>query len=250
MAARLEFLDAQQTPMGVISLRRRHDPVSDQLVYEAKLNDEFLMSSLFTAAEEEVARLALAELATAVRDGAVSDGAGFDVVVGGLGLGYTAHAVLGDRRVRSLIVVDALAEVINWHHQHLVPLGESLTSDSRCHLLQGDFFALATGDGFDPEAPKRQFDAVIVDIDHSPRELLHPSHAGFYQPKGVQRLADHIRPGGIFSLWSNDPPDAAYEATLAAVFADVRTEVVRFNSAVPGREDTNTVYLARCSNVS
>ena len=43
-------LDAQQTPMGVISLRRRHDPVSDQVVYEAKLDDEFLMSSLFTAA--------------------------------------------------------------------------------------------------------------------------------------------------------------------------------------------------------
>ncbi|MCZ3385662.1 MAG: spermidine synthase, partial [Actinomycetia bacterium] len=71
MAARLEFLDAQQTPMGVISLRRRHDPVSDRLVYEAKLDDEFLMSSLFTAAEEEVARLALAEL-----DGRGLDGRG------------------------------------------------------------------------------------------------------------------------------------------------------------------------------
>ena len=235
MAAQLEFLDAQQTPMGVISLRRRHDPVSDQVVYEAKLDDEFLMSSLFTAAEEEVARLALAEL----------DGSELDVVVGGLGLGYTAHTVLADSRVRSLIVVDALPEVIAWHQRHLLPLGESLTSDSRCRLVQGDFFALAAGDGFDADRRGRQFDAVIVDIDHSPRELLHPSHAGFYEPAGIRRLVEHLRPGGVFSLWSNDPPDDAYAAALEAVFVDVRAEVVSFDSALRGREATNTVYVAR-----
>ena len=235
MAARLEFLDAQQTPMGVISLRRRHDPVSDQVVYEAKLDDEFLMSSLFTAAEEEVARLALAEL----------DGSELDVVVGGLGLGYTANSVLADPRVRSLVVVDALSQVIDWHERHLLPLGESLTSEPRCRLVQGDFFALIAGDGFDAGAPGRKFDAVIVDIDHSPRELLHPRHASFYEPAGVRRLAEHLRPGGVFSLWSNDPPDARYEAALATAFVDVRAEVVTFDSALEGREATNTVYIAR-----
>jgi len=235
MAARLEFLDAQQTPMGVISLRRRHDPVSDQIVYEAKLDDEFLMSSLFTAAEEEVARLALVEV----------DGDGLDVVVGGLGLGYTAHTVLADPRVRSLIVVDALGQVIDWHERQLLPLGKVLTSDSRCRLIQGDFFALAAGDGFDADKPDRQFDAIIVDIDHSPRELLHPSHAGFYEPAGIHRLVEHLRPGGVFSLWSNDSPDAVYTAELEAVFVDVRTEVVRFDGALQGREATNTVYVAR-----
>jgi spermidine synthase len=112
-------------------------------------------------------------------------------------------------------------------------------------LVQGDFFALAAGDGFDADAPGRQFDAVIVDIDHSPRELLNPSHAGFYQPVGIQRLAEHLRPGGVFSLWSNDPPDAAYTAELEAVFVNVRAEVVRFDSALVGRQATNTVYLAR-----
>ncbi|MCZ3386126.1 MAG: spermidine synthase, partial [Actinomycetia bacterium] len=180
-------------------------------------------------------------------DGTGLDGEGLDVVVGGLGLGYTAHTVLADPRVRSLVVVDALAEVISWHQRHLLPLGEALTSDSRCRLVHADFFALAAGDGFDADAPERAFDAVIVDIDHSPRELLHPSHAGFYEPQGVQRLAGHLRPGGIFSLWSNDPPDAAYEAMLATAFTDVRAEVVTFDSALEGREATNTVYLARRS---
>jgi spermidine synthase len=235
VAAQLEFLDAQQTPMGVISLRRRHDPVTDQVVYEAKLDDEFLMSSLFTAAEEDVARLALAEL----------DGDELDVVVGGLGLGYTANTVLADPRVRSLVVVDALSQVIDWHVRHLLPLGEALTSDPRCRLVQGDFFALAAGGGFDAAAPGRQFDAVIVDIDHSPRELLHPRHANFYEPTGIRRLAEQLRPGGIFSLWSNDPPDSAYAAQLAVTFADVRSEVVRFDSALQGQQATNTVYVAR-----
>ena len=235
MSARFKVLDARQTPMGVISLRRRHDPVSDSEVYEAKLDDEFLMSSLFVAAEVEVARLALLEL----------DGDELDVVVGGLGLGYTAHTVLADPRVRSLVVVEALDAVIDWHERQLLPLGEALTTDPRCRLLNGDFFALARGDAMDPQGPGRTFDAVIVDIDHSPRELLHPSHADFYKLDGVRRLAGHLRPGGVFSLWSNDPPDVEYEQLLAAAFTDVRAEVVRFPSALPDQEASNTVYVAR-----
>jgi spermidine synthase len=239
MGARLEYLDAQQSPMGVISLRRRHDPASGQQVYEAKLDDEFLMSSLFTLAEVEVARLALAELV----------GDGLDVVVGGLGLGYTAATVLADDRVRSLVVVDALGPVIDWHRKHLLPLGETLTSDARCRLVQGDFFGLAAGDSLDVENPGRTFDAVVVDIDHSPRDLLHPSHASFYAPAGIERLAEHLRPGGVFSLWSNDPPDAAYQSGLERVFDDVRAEVIRFDSALERKDASddasNTVYLAR-----
>ena len=234
MSARFQVLDARQTPMGVISLRRRHDPVSDSEVYEAKLDDEFLMSSLFVAAEVEVARLALLAL----------DGDQLDVVVGGLGLGYTAHTVLADPRVRSLVVVEALDAVIDWHTQHLLPLGESLSGDPRCRFVHGDFFALARAGGLAPEAPDGAFDAVVVDIDHSPQELLHTSHADFYRPDGVRRTAEALRPAGVFSLWSNDPPDAAYEQQLADVFADVRTEIVCFPSALPDQEASNTVYVA------
>ena len=52
MTIEFEELDFQQTPLGDISLRRRSEPmVGGQIVYEVKLGDEFLMSSLFTAAE-------------------------------------------------------------------------------------------------------------------------------------------------------------------------------------------------------
>jgi spermidine synthase len=221
--------------MGAISLRRRRDPVSGDDVYEVKLDDDFLMSSLFTVAEIEVARLALKELS----------GAGLDVAVGGLGLGYTAQTVLQDVNVGSLLVVEALAEVIEWHERGLIPVGATLTSDPRCRLIHGDFFAMVEASGLDPDAPDRRFDAIIVDIDHSPRHLLHPSHSGFYEPAGVRRLADHLAPGGVFSLWSNDPPDEAYEAVLAEVFAQVTAEIVSFPNPLQDHDATNTVYIAR-----
>jgi spermidine synthase len=192
------------------------------------------MSSQFTAAEIELARLGLAALART----------GLDVVVGGLGLGYTAQAVLENSGVRSLIVVDALAEVIEWHEQGLLPLGQQLTGDPRCRLVNADFFAMShSADGFDPATPGRRFDAVLVDIDHSPTNLLHPRHAALYQPEGLQRLATHLKPGGVFALWSNDPPDPAFKRVLADAFATTSADVVTFDNLRGDHEASNTVYV-------
>ncbi len=234
MSARFEELDWQQTPMGAISLRRRRDPSLDVDVYEVKLDDEFLMSSLFTVAEVELARLGLAPLA----------GADPDVIVGGLGLGYTARAVLDDPRVRSLIVVEALDEVIGWHRHGLLPV-RGLISDPRCRLVRGDFFAMADGPaGFDPDAPGRRFHAILLDIDHTPRHFLHERHAGFYTPDGLRRMATHLHPDGVFALWSNDPPDQDFTRTVGTVFGTVTAHVVSFPNPLQGRESSNTVYVA------
>lgn len=234
MSVNFEELDFRPTPMGVLSLRRRRLPGTDIDIYEIKLGDEYLMSSRFTVAEIELARLGLAALPRA----------DLDVVVGGLGLGYTAHAALEDPRLRSLIVIDALAEVIEWHEQGLLPLGKQLTGDPRCRLVNGDFFAMsASAEGFDPDRPRRRFDAVLVDIDHSPRNLLHPRHAALYEREGLARLADHLNPGGVFALWSNDPPDAAFGAVLAQVFATSEARVVSFDNSFGDHAASNTVYI-------
>lgn len=208
--------------------------MTGQDIFEVKLGDEFLMSSLFTVAEIELARLGLARLS----------GDGLDVAVGGLGLGYTAQAVLVDERVRELVVVDALAPVIDWHQRGLVPVGPALTGDPRCRLVHGDFFAMSDGSGFDPEQPDRLFDAVLVDIDHSPQHLLADGSASFYGADGTRGLARQVRPGGVFALWSNDPPDDRYLSTLSEVFVDVAAEVISFPNPLQEREATNTVYLA------
>ena len=234
MSLYFEELDFRPTPMGVLSLRRRRHLASGLDIYEIKLGDEFLMSSQFTVAEVALARLGLAAL----------DRTGLDVVVGGLGLGYTAQAALENQGVRSLLVVDALAEVIEWHEQGLLPLGRQLTGDPRCRLVNGDFFAMAhSAEGFDARAPGRRFDAVLVDIDHSPRNLLHPRHAALYEREGLERLAEHLNPGGVFALWSNDPPEEAFSAALASVFATSDAHVVTFDNAFGDHDASNTVYV-------
>ena len=245
MSARFEELDWQQTPMGAISLRRRRDPGSGEDVYEVKLDDDFLMSSLFTVAEVAVARLALAALPEAALPEAALPEAQLDVCVGGLGLGYTAVEVLDHPGVRSLVVVERLTQVIGWHQNGLIPAGVRLRDDDRCRLVEGDFFAMAAGSGFDPAAAGRRFHAIVVDIDHSPRHLLNPGNAAFYAEPGVHRLSERLRPGGVFTLWSNDPPDDDYLAVLRTVFHDVGCEIVRFDNPLQGREATNSVYVAR-----
>ncbi|MET0968994.1 MAG: spermidine synthase [Tardiphaga sp.] len=235
MSISFQELDYRPTPMGVLTLRRRRKPGTDVDIYEIKLGDEFLMSSAFTAAEIALADIGLASLAQA----------GLDVVVGGLGLGYTAQAVLAHARVGSLIVVDALAEVIDWHQAGLIPVGRELTADPRCRLVHGDFFTMATSaDGrLDPDADGRRFDAVLVDIDHAPDNLLHPSHAVLYTPAGLRRLAGQLKPGGVFALWSNDPPDAGFVAIMKAVFGGVAAHVIAFDSLHGAEDVSNTVYV-------
>ena len=234
MSSGFEELDWRPTPLGEISLRRRVEPTLQIDVYEAKLGDEFLMTSLFTAGEIALAEIALAEI----------DGQALDVVVGGLGLGYTAHAVLRDLRVRSLHVIEALVEVIEWHERGLLPLSETLTSDERCTFVQGDFFDMVTtGASFGPEAAERH-DAVLVDIDHTPRHLLHPGQAPFYEADGQRRLADRVEPGGVYALWSDDPPDEHYVAVVEQVFASCDAHVVTFPNPLTGGDASNTVYVA------
>jgi spermidine synthase len=238
MIGEFEEIDYRSTPMGELVLRRRRDPrLDNREVYEIKLGDEFLMSSLFTDGEVALANLGLAEL----------QGHDLDVVVGGLGLGYTANAVLEHESVRSLVVVELMEGVIDWHHRGLVPIGRTLMDDPRCHLVQGDFFAMVMDPdtGFDGRSPGRRFDAVLVDIDHSPRHWLDPGSRTFYETIGLRSAARHLKPGGVFALWSNDPPDADFEAALDGEFPVRHSHVISFENPYTGGESSSTVYVAK-----
>ena len=238
MLAEFEELDYQETPLGEISLRRRSEPRLDgEILYEVKLGEEFLMSSLFTEAEVQLARLGLAELG----------GTELDVVVGGLGLGYTAVAVLENPSARSLYVIEVMSPVIDWHRQGLVPLGIKLTSDSRCHLIHGDFFEIATSSstGFDGSETIKLVDVVLLDIDHSPSHWLNPGNGAFYSQRGLRKLAEKLHSGGVFGLWSNDPPEAEFIHLLDSVFESSQSHIVAFPNPYTGGESANTIYLAR-----
>ncbi len=231
MIARFEELDWQETRMGELTLRRRADPVTGELIYEVKLKDEYLMSSLFTVAEEELATLGLA----------AAEGADLNVLVGGLGLGYTAATALHDDRVRRLDVIDALPAVIGWHERELLPVSAQLVRDPRVTLVHDDFFAVVRR----PPAPEAvRYDAILLDVDHSPRHTLDPSHADLYTAAGLESLARHLADRGIFALWSDDPPDADFMTTLSSVFDDSAAHVVTFANRLTGGTSSNTVYVA------
>jgi spermidine synthase len=236
MSLNFEELDYRETPLGELILRRRRlMSLGGMEIYEVKLGDAFLMSSLFHEVEVALAHLGLSEL----------EGASLDVVVGGLGLGYTAVAALEHREVASLLIVDALLPVIEWHQKGLVPLGEKLVNDPRCAMVHADFFACArSAEGFDPAQPCRLFHAVLLDIDHSPRSLLHPGNAIFYQAEGLHALSAHLYPGGVFALWSDDPPDEDFLAALDSAFATARAHIVTFPNPLLDATSASTVYVA------
>jgi len=229
--ARFEELDWQPTRMGELTLRRRTEPATGELIYEVKLGDEYLMSSLFTIAEEELATLGLA----------ATTGTDLDVLVGGLGLGYTAVTPLGDERVRSLAVIDALPAVIGWHERELLPVSTALVRDARTTLVHDDFFAVIRR----PPAPgDPRYDAILLDVDHSPRHQLDPTHADLYTVDGLRALNRHLAADGVFALWSDDLPDQQFMRALGGVFARPAAHIVEFENALTGGTSSNTVYVA------
>lgn len=106
---------------------------------------------------------------------------------------------------------------------------------------------MTTGEprGLDPDTPGRRFHAILLDVDHSPRHVLHPDHAVLYTRTGLTALAELLQPGGVFALWSNDPPDQEFGSVLAEVFTDTAAHVVDFDNPLQGGTAANTVYVAR-----
>ncbi len=240
MSLNFEELDFLQTPLGDLMLRRRRLLQFGGLdIYEVKLGDSFLMSSLFHEAESQLSRLGLDVL----------EKEELDVVVGGLGLGYTATSVLEDNRVASLVVVEYLEGVIEWHKNGLVPLGKTLTGDPRCRLVHADFFALSrdVSKSFDPQYPANKHDAIFLDIDHTPTRVLEQTNTRFYSEEGLKELAQHLKPGGVFGLWADGEPEESFTSHLGKVFAIAESHTIEFENPITGGSSEGAVYVARVS---
>ena len=236
MKPMFEELAWEQTPIGELALRRRRLSPGGDDIWEIRLNDGYLMSSQFVDGE-----IALADLALAM-----TPGENWDVVVGGLGLGYTAEAVLRDPRVAKLTVVELIPQVIQWHRDHLLPLGQVVADDPRCSLRLGDFFALAAGPGaFDLAAPHRLHDAILIDIDHSTTHFIDEASAGFYSAPAIAAITAKLKPNGVFALWSTDAEDADFVAALGQSLDDVRVERVEFVTPYRQEPAFNLIYLGR-----
>ena len=184
----LDLLGHADTPIGTIYLGRRpREGREDEWVYEMQISGHLLMSSLNNVSERQLSTSALA-----LHEGP----APLRVLVGGLGLGYTAQAALEEDRVASVRVVEKMDFVIDWMNKGLLPLSEQLAADDRLEIVQGDIYEDLLGPA------SEQFDLILVDVDHSPDDRLAQGIGHFYTSEGQQQVARHLSPGGVLAVWS------------------------------------------------
>ena len=230
MTINLEILAYEDTPLGPLCLRRR-ETLADprQWVTEVTLNHEFLMSSLHTDSERALATIPLGQ----------HSGSQLRVLVGGLGLGYTAHAALSCDHVSVVEVIEFLPNVISWLQDGLTPLSEELNSDERLHVSEGDVFERLLAPPTD-----QRFDAILIDIDHSPEDQLAKKHDQFYQVDGLERAAEHLTPQGLFALWSYDEHTPLLDA-MQQVFAATKAHPIEYYNQHVHESFTDWLYVGR-----
>lgn len=228
-APRLEILEYCETPLGVLCLRRRELLSSPgTIVTEVTLDHQFLMSSYNTTSEEALAAAALEW----------HGGAQLRVLIGGLGLGYTADAALRYPRVARVDVVELLPQVISWLGRDLVPLAGSLRADARFGVTEGDIFELLASPA------QSRHDAILIDVDHSPEEILDPRNRAFYTVQGLTRAREHLAEGGVLAVWSS-AEDETFARSLDEVFAEVKLETIRWRNDLIDEDQRDDIFLAR-----
>jgi spermidine synthase len=225
----LEILAYEDSPLGPLCLRRRQllsDP--GKVVTEVTLNHAFLMSSYNTSSERALARLALEMHA----------GRDLRVLVGGLGLGYTAHAALESVRVSKVEVVEFLPQVIDWLERDLVPLSGALKADERFTAMPGDIYARLAAE------PDDRYDLILIDVDHAPDDRLNEANDTFYTREGLMRASRHLAPAGLLGVWSY-AESSPFEQALRGTFREVRIEPVTFFNELVDEETTDWLFFAR-----
>lgn len=225
----LQILAYEDTPLGPLCLRRRELLSSPgTVVTEVTLDHAFLMSSYNTDSERALSTLAIE----------MHGGDRLRVLIGGLGLGYTADAALASPSVAGVEAVEFLPDVVDWLEGDLVPLSGSLKSDPRFTAVLGDIYARLA------EPPAEVHDIVVIDVDHAPDDRLGEANRHFYTEEGLNQARQHLAPGGVLGVWSYSE-SAPFEATLRKVFSEVRVESVTFWNDMVDEENTDWLFFAR-----
>jgi spermidine synthase len=215
-----------ESERGEIVLRERHDPegrTPDAL--ELRVNGVFVMDTAETTSERALAGAALKHVNTPRQ-----------VVVGGLGLGYTMHEVLADPRVERVVVVEIEDALVRWMRDGTVPHGPTYLADERVTVLTADISVAMA------EATPAAYDLVLLDVDNGPGFLVYDANARVYEQEFLAATRRCLRPGGALVIWSSaEAPELA--ATLREVFGNVVP--VPFDVSLQDREEHYWLYLSR-----
>ena len=227
----IEILAYEETPLGLLCLRRR-DVLSQPgaQVTEVTLNHEFLMSSRLTDSERALTTGGLSRLSASSVDRSV--------LVGGLGLGYTAAEAIRDESVANVEVVEFLPQVIRWLADGLIPLADELNQSDDLTITPGDIYQRLA------MPPSQRFDLIIIDVDHSPQDVLGDQSHGFYTAEGLARAQAHLKPGGVLGVWSY-AEDTPLRAQMKSVFTSVEVDkVIAWNDLIDV-EQTDWLFYGR-----
>lgn len=210
-------VDRQLGAGGEIALRR----VGDE--FEIIYNGVFLMDTRDGSSERLLARAALDAHRAPRR-----------VLVAGLGAGFTLNAVLEDRRVQTVTVVELEPAVVGWHRTVLAGRSGPALDDPRVEMVVADAVELLCAP--DPAPPS--WDVICIDIDNGPDWTVTGSNDRLYSAEGTNRVRDRLRPAGVLSVWSAHRVPA-YRATLNSIFAHTAEHHVPTRHGAP-----DVVYLA------
>ncbi|TWU58794.1 spermidine synthase [Rubripirellula tenax] len=232
----IEILAYEETPLGVLCLRRRELVSQPGIeVTEVTLNHEFLMSSHLTDSERALTNRGLARLDANAVGGTESD---LSVLVGGLGLGYTAAEAVKSDRVAKIEVVEFLPQVIGWLRDGLIPLASELNETEKLTLTHGDIYQRLA------RPRDKRFDLIVIDVDHSPQDVLGEESCGFYTAEGLTRAKSHLKPGGVLGVWSY-AEDTPLLTQMKGVFCDVEVEQVTVLNDLIDVEQTDWLFYGR-----
>ncbi len=212
-----------ETERGDVVLRRRPSEAGAD-VLELRVNGVFVMDTLETTSEIELAAQAL-ELVDDPRS----------VLIGGLGLGFTLQRVLADPRVERAAVVEIEEPLIRWMREGTVPHGPAILADRRATIVNADI-AMAIAEA------RSTYDLVLLDVDNGPGYLVHQANEAVYEEHFLQQCRDLLSPGGVLVIWSGNPAPELLEV-MREVFG--AAEEQRHDVLLQDRPEGYYLYLAR-----
>jgi spermidine synthase len=212
-------------------LARAATPDGDELIlrrrggeFDIRFNGWELMASRTSRSEEALARLVCGELPRPPRN----------ILIGGLGMGYTLRATLDLAPPTARIVVAELVPaIVEWARGPLADLAGHPLDDRRVELrIGGVAEALA--------ASRQAFDAILLDTDNGPEAVLREANGFLYSREGLDLAIRAVAFDGAIGFWSADR-SVGFENVLDAAGLQWRSVVVEARSGGP----EHAIYLAR-----
>lgn len=192
--------------------------------YELICNGVFLMASYNRDSDRALATLALQRIV----------GDRLRVLVGGLGIGFTAQAALDDPRVSRVDIVEVEPVVIQWHRRYFSALCGRPADDPRAHVFEADLYDLSLS--------AASYDAILLDTDNGPGWLARPENARLYGLEMLHRFLQALTPRGVLAVWSSAPAPE-FALTLTPVARSVEA-IETADEVEPDRKIAAWVYLA------